>query len=53
MTTNAADRLNMPLGEAIFTLRAIRRQKPDPHPGRRPAHSPRCRVTLSGITSTG
>jgi nitroreductase len=26
----AADRLNMPLGEAIFTQRAIRRLKPDP-----------------------
>ncbi len=32
MDTNTADRLNMPLGEAIFTLRAIRRQKPDPIP---------------------
>ena len=32
MNTNTADRLTMPLGEAIFTLRAIRRQKPDPIP---------------------
>ena len=32
MTTNTADRLNIPLGEAIFSLRAIRRQKPDPIP---------------------
>ena len=31
-TTSTADRLNMPLGEAIFTLRAIRRLKPDPIP---------------------
>ena len=31
-TTNTADRLNIPLGEAIFTLRAIRRLKPDPIP---------------------
>ncbi len=30
MTT--ANRLSMPLGEAIFTLRAIRRLKPDPIP---------------------
>ena len=30
MTT--ADRLTMPLGEAIFSLRAIRRLKPDPIP---------------------
>ena len=30
--TNTADRLNIPLGEAIFTLRAIRRLKPDPIP---------------------
>ena len=30
MTTSS--RLNMPLGEAIYTLRAIRRQKPDPIP---------------------
>ena len=30
MTT--ADRLSMPLGEAIFSLRAIRRLKPDPIP---------------------
>jgi nitroreductase len=30
MTT--ADRLTMPLGEAIYTLRAIRRLKPDPIP---------------------
>ncbi len=30
MTTGS--RLNMPLGEAIYTLRAIRRQKPDPLP---------------------
>lgn len=28
----ADDRLNMPLGEAIYSLRAIRRQKPDPIP---------------------
>ena len=27
-----ADRLTMPLGEAIFSLRAIRRLKPDPIP---------------------
>ena len=32
MSTNTADRLNIPLGEAIFSLRAIRRQKPDPIP---------------------
>ncbi len=32
LNTNTADRLTMPLGEAIFTLRAIRRQKPDPIP---------------------
>ena len=31
-TTNTADRLNMPLGEAIFTQRAIRRLRPDPIP---------------------
>ena len=31
-TTSTADRLDMPLGEAIFTLRAIRRLKPDPIP---------------------
>ena len=31
-TPNTADRLNMPLGEAIFTLRAIRRLRPDPIP---------------------
>ena len=30
MTT--ADRLSMPLGESIFTQRAIRRFKPDPIP---------------------
>ena len=30
MTT--ADRLTMPLGEALFTQRAIRRFKPDPVP---------------------
>ena len=30
MTT--ADRLTMPLGEAMFTQRAIRRLKPDPIP---------------------
>jgi nitroreductase len=29
---SGADRLNMPLGEAIYTLRAIRRMKPDPIP---------------------
>lgn len=28
----AGDRLTMPLGEAIYSLRAIRRQKPDPIP---------------------
>ena len=27
---STADRLTMPLGEAIFSLRAIRRLKPDP-----------------------
>ena len=32
MSTSTEDRLNMPLGEAIFSLRAIRRQKPDPIP---------------------
>ena len=33
MTSNSpADRLAMPLGEAIFTLRAIRRFRPDPIP---------------------
>ena len=31
-TTSTADRLTIPLGEAIFTLRAIRRLKPDPIP---------------------
>lgn len=29
---STADRLSMPLGEAIFSLRAIRRMKPDPIP---------------------
>ena len=29
---STADRLTMPLGEAIFSLRAIRRLKPDPIP---------------------
>ena len=32
MSSTTADRLNMPLGEAIFSLRAIRRQRPDPIP---------------------
>lgn len=32
MNPSTADRLSMPLGEAIFSLRAIRRQKPDPIP---------------------
>ena len=31
-TTSTAGRLNIPLGEAIFTLRAIRRLKSDPIP---------------------
>lgn len=30
--TQAESRLSMPLGEAIFSLRAIRRLKPDPIP---------------------
>jgi hypothetical protein len=29
---STANRLTMPLGEAIFSLRAIRRLKPDPIP---------------------
>ena len=32
MPAQAVDRLTMPLGEAIFSLRAIRRFKPDPLP---------------------
>lgn len=32
MNTNHADRLSMPLGEALFTQRAIRRLRPDPLP---------------------
>jgi nitroreductase len=31
-TMTPADRLSMPLGEALFSLRAIRRLKPDPIP---------------------
>lgn len=31
-TRTAADRLTMPLGEAVFSLRAIRRVRPDPIP---------------------
>jgi nitroreductase len=32
MPEEAGDRLKMPLGEAIFSLRAMRRFKPDPRP---------------------
>ena len=37
-TARTAERLSMPLGEAIFTQRAIRRLKPDPIPDRELRH---------------